>query len=293
MDRQSELRAEIGKLIEKKRDIIRKASEAQRIYQERQNELGPEIEQLQSKAEALAAAFRRLYEEASTAYKTGEGALAKVLSEAGHEAQNRCEAINAATNRYRRGLKRLRQVYLDHYQKAKDIDPKVDELRGQLSQERKNLVATFPSPEATEGFLARMPQAALERIAALNYSRERAVGRFGNELAGRARYNPDLKGYEIEIYRHDGRSENIRKTIAHEVGHVIFREFLSGEERKEWEELYSSSNEFVSLYAIRSSEEDFCACFAQLHLLPGWLEEFDERKYTFVNKINQTLKEKQ
>lgn len=292
MDHQSELRAEVRKLVEKKKDILRKAGEAKQIYQERQNELGPEIEQLQSKAEVLAAEFRRLYEEASTAYEAGEGALAKVLSEAGHEAQDRCEAINAAANRYRRELKRLRQTYLDYYKRAEGIDLKINELQNQLSQERRNLVAAFPSPQATERFLARMPQAALEKIAAINYSRGRAIGRFGNELAGRTRYNSALKGYEIEIYRHDGRSENIRKTIAHEIGHVIFGEFLSGEERIEWEELYSNSNEFISRYAIRSPEEDFCECYAKFHSLPGWLEERHEKKYTFMKKINQKLKEK-
>lgn len=289
MDRQSELRAEIKKLIEKKRDILRKASEAKQIYQERQNELGPEIEQLQSKAEALAAEFRRLYKEASSAYEAGEGALAKVLSEAGHEAQDRCEAINAAANRYRRELKRLRQIYLDYYQRAEDIDPKISEFQNQLSHERRNLVATFPSPEATERFLARMPQAALERIAALNYSRERVTSRSGNELAGRARYNPDLKGYAIEIYRH-GRSENIRATIAHEIGHVIFDEFLSGEERKEWQELYSNSNEFVTRRAIRSPEEDFCECFAVFKTDQTELERKDEKKYSFIRNLERRLR---
>ncbi len=292
MDRQSELRAEIRKLVEKKRDILKKASEAQRVYQERQNELGPEIEQLQSKAAALAAEFRRLYEEASIAYEAHEGALAKVLSEAGHEAQDRCEAINAAANRYRQELKRLRQIYLDYYRKAEDIDLKINQLQDRLSRERRNLVATFPNPQATERFLARMPQAALEKIAAINYSRERAIGRFGNELAGKTRYNPDLKGYEIEIYRHGG-FENIRATIAHEVGHVVFEEFLTAEERKEWEELYADSNEFVTTRAIRSQEEDFCECFTKFHLLPGWLERRHEKKYTFIKKINQKLKEMQ
>ncbi len=292
MDRQSALRTEVRQLIEKKREIQRKASEARQIYQEKQNELGPEIDRLQSRAETLAAEFRRLYEEASIAYEAGQGSLAKALSEAGHEAQDRCEAINAAANRYRRELKKLRQIYLDYYQRTEDIDLEINELQKQISQERRNLVATFPSPQATERFLSRMPQAVLERIVILNYSRERVVGRSGNELAGRARYNPGLEGYEIEIYRH-GKSENIRKTIAHEVGHVIFDEFLSGEERKEWEEMYSSSNEFVSRYAIRSPEEDFCACYAMFHLLPGWLEERHEKKYTFIKKVNRKLEELQ
>lgn len=113
-------------------------------------------------------------------------------------------------------------------------------------------------------------------------------GQYDRPITGRTKQFPGGK-YFIELFRHDPRfSERIADTIAHELGHIAFP-LLSAEFRKEWNDLYATTgdSQFVSRYAVRDCQEDFCECLMQFCSDPDKLAEKDKRKYAFMKRLRE------
>lgn len=113
-------------------------------------------------------------------------------------------------------------------------------------------------------------------------------GQYGRPITGKTKQFPGGK-YFIELFRHDPRfGERIVDTIAHELGHVAFP-LLSAELRKEWDDLYAATDDsqFVTRYAMRDCQEDFCECLMLFGHNPDGLAAQDKRKYAFIKRLRE------
>jgi len=147
--------------------------------------------------------------------------------------------------------------------------------------------------------LAEIPANVLAAIAALEYRDGMVFRAEGWDLAktlelGRRRFR-------IVIFRHGiirrprpEIAEQMRNTILHEVGHVVFRGSMSEEERIRWGEKYTESlqrDRSVSIQARAGAEEDFCEAYRVYKRSPVTLASFDADRYSFIELLERRLAE--
>lgn len=85
-------------------------------------------------------------------------------------------------------------------------------------------------------------------------------GEISHEKANGSYYNK----LDLIILRHYDNSDITEDmTVAlHEIGHRIWYEYMTEEQREQWRELYDNSTIFISAYAKTDAEEDFAESFA-------------------------------
>jgi len=273
----SALDAELHTKMQERKRIL---DEAYRLKAELER-LRPEVDALQRRANYFAVEFKEKHDEALAAYEDGDGELAKEYSMEGRELQELCEAANEQTSEARSALREVQDAMRQHFNVAKQLEGELNELRRRLNgaqrqheQERRNsetrrriaqavTLSGFSQADTSSirGCLSMFPTAILQRLDRIVFTAQGAQGQHGRPITGRTRLFPGRK-YFVEMFDHDPRlGERITETIAHELGHIAFP-LLSIERRKEWMDLYAATDDtqFVSRYAIRDFEEDFCEC---------------------------------
>jgi hypothetical protein len=255
----------------------------------------PEIDSLSQEADVLAKKFRELYRQAAEAYSDEDGALAKVLSLEGKEVQRECEALNGKANVLRMELKTIHDRIDFLYLEIKKISERINEAREFLKNARKTIVGGFSmagiSDTEAENILDKVPQRVLSEVEEVKFRLDKLDN--ATKL-GDTRWHPMTNKAFVRVYKHEFRHAGREgETIIHEVGHEIFLKFLSDKEKGDWEELYSGSGDwFISDYAMRSFEEDFCECFAAFFTEKvSLLARRGFEKYTFIEKIIRRLEQ--
>lgn len=285
-------------LIVKKQELSAQIRNLRLEYQKLSGKYQPQINELQIKAEDLAKEFRRLYSESKEAYSSGDGALAKSLSLTGYAVENRCRAINSQANFLRNELKAILKQIEKLRQKAEECQIQADKHYKQADEMRKTYVKSFGlskiiSDDDVEKFLDEFPQKIFEKILSIRFEDKVIINEpdvtFGN-------HDLDRKSgkFEIKIYQHTS-EKDLKETIAHEIGHTIFRSFMKDiPDRWQWGNWYQESmktKNFITGYDPGTREEDFCECFVQFKTNPKYLEKFDKRRYDFINKIYQDIEQ--
>lgn len=237
------------------------------------------IEEKKKKADELAAEFRRLYRESQEAYTDGDGELAKELSEEGHTAQDQCTAINAE-------VKEL-------YQDLKKLNAK----RRRLSSQ-----ATLP-PMALKGMPPEYQNVVLETLKSLpahhvsselidrtSYLDKYILGSSGNPVQGNTHFSEINEKATIVLNRQTPAGfvskDKLKIATAHEVGHVVYRNILTDDQRAEWHLVMDS------IYAPldnpdedeKVNEDEFARAYSAYQLDDSdWQREFAE-EYDFFEE---------
>lgn len=98
----------------------------------------------------------------------------------------------------------------------------------------------------------------------------------------------DVRDREIVINRQDSvgsmDKREMKDTIAHEVGHQVFRRYLENADRKAWHEISDKAGKgkYVSEYAAESYREDFAESYRYYIRHPEQLKEASSEKYGFM-----------
>jgi hypothetical protein len=159
-------------------------------------------------------------------------------------------------------------------------------------------VSPLPSAQI-RAMLAEFPANVVTAIAALEY-RDGMVFRAEGWDLGKT-LELAHRRYRIVIFRHGiiRRSrpevaEQMRDTILHQVGHVVYRGSMTEEERGQWGKKYTESlqtDRFVSIQARAGAEEDFCEAYRLYKRSPVALMSFDADRYTFIQLLERRLGE--
>lgn len=204
-----------------------------------------EIEEKKKKANELALEFRRLYRESQEAYADGDGELAKELSEEGHDIQDECEALNAEVADLYEELKDLRR------QAAEIGDLPQTVLQGMPVSFQKVVTDTLnalPSRHVSDKLIERV-----------SYSDRYIRGSSGNPIQANSHFSQVGGKTVIVINRQTPQGfvsqDDMRIAIAHEVGHVVYRNFLNDDKRADWASSFThtdddSEDSFAQSYAL-------------------------------------------
>lgn len=307
-------REKLGKV-----ELLKKSREA---YTERQNlisqikllkikyqgfldEFRPKIDNLQSVADSLAAEFKRLYGKSKETYSEGNGALAKVFSIQGHAVQDRCEAINVETNA-------LRAQFQEILNQIDNLRNKAEELKSQFKdyREKANALRLTPvrgfntskiiSNEEIEKFLDEFPQSIFKEVKSIEYDEnlfwESAVKKIRVESRGFAVKSQNGKMI-IKIGKQLGgtineRIEKLREVVTHEIGHALYKKFLTDEQKAEWFVWHMQDTEkgkFITNECLENDEEDFTESFRIFKSEPEKLQKHDERRYNLIKELMEKL----
>uniref|UniRef100_A0A7V3JAA3 DUF1771 domain-containing protein n=1 Tax=candidate division CPR3 bacterium TaxID=2268181 RepID=A0A7V3JAA3_UNCC3 len=216
-------------------------------------EMLAEIEEKKSKADDLAAEFKHLYQESQDAYAEGDGETAKMLSEEGHDVQDECEALNRevtglyeklkALNRKKKSLLEKADYWhnlaMTEIEKAKSLRQQANELILLPQIALKGIPQEFQN--AIIDTLKSLPphhisDKVIERI---SYSGEYKLGSSGNPIQAQL-VSPKTGGrlyIKINKQTPEGKWVNINRikyAVAHEVGHVVYREILTDRQKANW-----------------------------------------------------------
>lgn len=284
-------------LISQKKELLDQEKNLQLEYRELSEKYQPKIDEFQARAEELAKEFRRLYSESQEAYSSGDGASAKNLSLAGHSIEDRCKAINSQANVLRNELKSILGKIQLLRKKANDLQIQADSSYKQAGAMRKTRINNFGfsgimTNDETEELLDKLPQVVFNDIGSIEYINQEGMGKWGNLILGGIEIDVKTRKKVIKIFKHDlSLEDDIKRTIIHEVSHLIFERHLTIRDRQVWQGLYENSEDrnFVSSYAIRSVEEDFCESFAWFRTTPYKLENKSEAKYNFIKDFQKKL----
>lgn len=115
-----------------------------------------------------------------------------------------------------------------------------------------------------------------------------------NNYAGT--YNSNLN--VIILYPDDYPAGTEFTVAAHEIGHYVYFQKLTKEQRDEWREIYEDSNSFISEYASTNELEDFAEMYAGMtrcYVAPSSLLDYnvngaiETKKYEFINKYFEDM----
>lgn len=85
---------------------------------------------------------------------------------------------------------------------------------------------------------------------------------------------------------------NIKWTICHEIGHIVYKKFLNEEDKAEWYSFFKDQYEFFTFEGKRSEEDYFAECFAGYY---EWRAEYTRRlsssKRKFIENSLKKLRE--
>lgn len=252
-------------LIAQKKELLSQVKEFQLEYQKLLDKYQPQIDEFQAKAEDLAKEFRRLYIESQEAYSSGDGASAKSLSLAGHSVEDRCRAINSQTNVLRNELKSILNKIQLLRKKAGDLQIQADSNYKQADTMRKTRINNFGfsgimTNDETEELLDKLPQVVFKGIDSIEYINQEGMGKWGNPILGGEYTDRNTGKKVIKILKHNLElKDEVKDTIIHEIGHLVFERYFVVNNKQQWQKLYENSEDsnFVSVYAMRSAEEDF------------------------------------
>lgn len=85
-----------------------------------------------------------------------------------------------------------------------------------------------------------------------------------------------MPGLDTIIIKPNPNVQEAFLTAGHEIGHSLYYEYLTKEERSRWQDLYENTSVFITNYASTEASEDFAESFAStVHCYydPGDLEE--------------------
>jgi len=300
-----ELLKESKKLFAERQELIARARSLKAEYQRLFREFQPEIDDLQFRADRLADEFRELYRRSQEAYSEGNGALAKSLSIQGHAIQEQCEALNAEANTKRSQLKNLRKQIDDLYQKADKLKRKADKCREKAEELRKTYVKGFEASkiinnEDVEEFLDGFSQRIFKEVKKIEYTEdlfwESEIRKIKVASRGMTIWDKSNKAV-IKIGKQPKgksvrKSQKFKEVIAHEIGHVVYRRFLTDEQKAEWFVWYTEDlkeGKVISEYALENEEEDFAEGFRIFKLKPEKLQNYDERRYNLIKEVMEEL----
>lgn len=284
-------------LVAQKKELLGQVDNLQLEYQKLVGEHQPKIDKLQAKAEDLAKEFRRLYSESQEAYSSGDGASAKSLSVTGHSVEDRCKAINSQANVLRSELKAILNQIEKLRQKSRECQIQTDECYKQATEMRETYVRSFGLSKIVdntdiEEFLDGFPQKIFGKIENIRFE-DKLIGNESATIVGNHHWDEKSGKFEIKIYRHI--SENgLKRTIAHEIGHTIFRSFMKDIERWQWGEWYLESiksKRFIFGKDSENREDDFCDYFIAFKMKPEKLIEFDQKRFDFIKKIYDNIEQ--
>jgi seryl-tRNA synthetase len=302
--------------INKKNRLARELTALKEDYQKLKEKHQPLIINLQLQADEQATEFRRLYEESQEAYQNDEKGLAKELATQGHEAQDECEALNNQINALKQELKNQQNQVDSLYAELRDINDTIANFknesrtmgdnehkhvtRDESLKIRKTTVSGFDNSKIisnleVENLLDQLPQGLFELIQEVKFLDEIKT-KDGRLIAGNYHWDKKAVQAKIEIYSHGFQSRNNRseiltetkRTIIHEIGHLIFREFISDRARWLWGNYYLKSmqnNNFITGEDTGSRDDDFSECFVKFILNPKELEKLDRTRYDFIKKV--------
>lgn len=291
-------------LISQKKQLVSECQRLRNDYNTKSTEIQPQIDKLQEKANQLAAKFRKLYAESQKAYQENEKSLAKGLSIEGKAIQSKCESLNNESNALRDILKDLLDNINKTTKNISNLQNQINENKRIISLSRQIKVDNFGSTELfsnkyIEEILDLFPDTILNHIHKITYN-DRFIGNFTETKLGQSHYNTVTKKYEISIFQNpfwrlmtpNEINYNLISTIAHEIGHVLFRATLTEVLRWQWGELYivnMKKNKFINGIDLGSREEEFCECFILYKLDPKQLKKFDLQLYLFIHIIHKGL----
>lgn len=262
-------------------------------------ELQPQIAALRREADIAATEFKTIYEQASAAYAGEAKALAKSLSLDGKAAQARCEALNRQANELSGRVKALQEGYIAAFEASKRARQEAVDAGVKAETARTTTVdvskSGFLSNDAVETFLDRFPGAVTAQITAVQFD-PRLTGPFGTPARGATYW--DRRGHGTIIIgpqpQRPGRSSEYqaRAAIAHEIGHVIYENFVSEDLKADWFVLHMDTNElqFARSHTVYDDEvEDFAECLRLYMMEDEALREHDKRKYKFIHDMFRAL----
>jgi len=237
-------------------------------------EILSEIAAKKAKANESALEFRRLYRESQEAYADEDKELAKQLSEEGHETQDECEALN---------------------QEVKDL---YEKLKG-LNEQKKRLVRANVLPTmALKGIPPSFQQAITDTLKSLpsRHVSGKVIERMS--YSGEYKENPVTKEPQqantdfsvmggkpvirINKQTREGFTEieDLKIAMAHEVGHVVYRKFVTDEQKADWAASFTHTR--------NDSEDSFVQCYAFYYLYRDWLSKEHPRIKQFFDGLNLT-----
>ncbi|MCX6813024.1 MAG: DUF1771 domain-containing protein [Candidatus Azambacteria bacterium] len=282
-------------LISQKKELLVQVNNLRLEYQKLLDKDQPKIDEFQAQADNLAKEFKRLYAESQEAYSSGDGALAKSLSLEGRAIEAGCRAINSQANILRNELKSILNKIESLYKEVDELQNRASNNYKQAAAIRRTYVRSFGlskvvSNDDIEEFLDGFPQKIFGKIESIKFE-DKLTGNESATILGNHHWDEKLGKFEIEIYCPI--SENsLKATIAHEIGHTIFRNFMKGTQRWQWGKWYQESmknKRFILIEDSGNREDDFCDCFIVFKVNPKRLEKFDKRRYDFIDKIYQKI----
>lgn len=302
--KKSEVLKQSRQALSERNKILKTAKDLEDQYTKLAEKYQPEIDQLQQQADALAQKFKSLYQEASDAYNSGDRASAKSLSVQGHNVEDECKSLNQKANARREELKRLQNTITQLYEQSRSLKLQADDCRRQAQQIRSTMVVNFQvsgvtSEEEIEGFLDQFPEKIFKNLEFVTYVHEQLFEETGTtKTPSRGFTVLGSKGKDtIRIGKQSGKTDNIRRkntleTIAHEIGHVVYRKFLTDDQKATWYSWDAEAKDWIDKYAFMNDEESFAQSLGIFKTQPKRLKKFNEKMYTFINEIHSKLGEK-
>jgi chromosome segregation ATPase len=303
----SELLRKSKELFSERQNLIVQARSLKAEYQRLFREFQPEIDDLQSQADKLANEFRELYRRSQQAYLEDNRALAKSLSIQGHAVQEQCEALNAKANARRDQLKNLQGQIDDLYLRADGLKEEAKKCREKAEELRKTYIRGFEDSEIInnediEEFLDGFSQRIFKEVKKIEYTEnlfwESKIRKIKVVSRGMTIWDKNNKAI-IKIGKQlkeksIKKAQGFKKAIAHEIGHIVYRRFLTDEQKAEWFVWYAEDLEkgrFISEYALENEEEDFAESFRFFKLEPEMLQNYDERRYNLIKEVVEELED--
>jgi chromosome segregation ATPase len=303
----SELLRKSKELFSERQNLIVQARSLKAEYQRLFREFQPEIDDLQSQADKLANEFRELYRRSQQAYLEDNRALAKSLSIQGHAVQEQCEALNAKANARRDQLKNLQGQIDDLCLRADGLKEEAKKCREKAEELRKTYIRGFEDSEIIdnediEEFLDGFSQRIFKEVKKIEYeenlfweskirkikvaSRGMVIEDKNNKTVIKIGDQPEEENVE--------RSQKFKEAITHEIGHIIYRRFLTDKQKAEWFVWHtqdSAKMKFISKYSLENEEEDFAENFRMFILEPEGLQNYDERRYNLIKEVMEELED--
>lgn len=261
--------------------------------------LDPQINKLSREADILALKFRSIYAEARERFIGGDKDGAAELKEKGYPIEMECRRLNGEANALRRQCDDKYREYKELFKKADHLDVRASRYKEEAAKLRETNVSSFSENAAmndgeVELFLDGFPQGIFKKIQSITYNDVSPRNVAADKELGRTTLDVRSNKVRIVIYGHPNKLF-MQETIAHEIGHTIYRYFMNNKQRWEWgrghEGRYLRGADFITPYAREGVEENFCECFAYFKLQPGRLVGFDEQAFNFINAIYNSIKQ--
>jgi Domain of unknown function (DUF1771) len=285
-------------------DCVAQAKAMKSRHQQLSQEYLPRIRELQREADILAEQFKSLYREASTSFSEGDGALAKSLSTEGHAAQERCEALNAEANQLRHELGDTLNKHQVNTQRADTLQNEIARFRKELTTARRTRVLGFEHSDVLDNIviervLDSFPQRIFASIARVEHAPElyaQTLGR-GIRVPARGETTWDENGIAVvRVAPQVGKSLEARITrysraLGHELGHVVYENFLTDHQKAEWYATDYDSSNFFSAVSLQTEVEAFAEAFALITLEPRSVDVVGQMRHRFMKTVIAALEQ--